>query len=1250
MRIVTAHQLKHWAETVPLEAEAEIAELIRALVRASCPGLDYYRFPGGNASRTHGWDGVTELSQGVPFVPERRTMWEFGAGAGYKGKANADHTQRTTDLSLDERKKTNFIFVTPRIWDNGREVWEQEHSGDSWLSVKVYDANTLENWLADQPAVSVPLAKKLGIVPPGGFQTLDDFWDEQSLNTAPPLAEDLLLNGREDRAKRLSDSLSAGVQGLYTWQADSAMEAALFVAAAMRKAEGELSDFLVSKALFIESREAGRQMPPSGGFILVLFPEHHSLGAALARKNQVILVLGANGRASVVESLDQVSTQDFAAGLRTMGIEEEEAFRVAGVCCRSVSVFSRLYARGTVAAPNWSDDMGLVPLVLAGGWDDSNEHDRAVLVALCDKPYDQIDLDARRLASQPDAPLDLEGSIWTVRSPKDAFTLMGTLIGSAYQQRLRVACTTVFSEIDQTLDVPDEEQPIIPTRGADFRHSEWLRRGLSRTLLLAAGLHEAARFRVVGMSAEQFVDSVMGSLPNLATDMRVLASLKSEFPAWMEAAPHPLASALDQVLGGDSEIWPRVIFRGNKSSPLFGQTSPHTYILWALETLAWNPNYLFRAASILMTLAQFDLGGATRNRPINSLRAIFLAWLPQTYASVTERIGVLRRICNARPNVGFDLALALLPVSHDVGHPNAKPRLRDFGDATKASESREDVPTAYRAYADLALELADGNPHRLVALIERLAELEPSAREQAILLIRAAASTANPEDKYDLWTKLRQFTQRHRGFRNTPWALPEEYLVPLETLCQEIAPNDPLHRDLWQFNDLVPKMENRDDGNWIEEANKSRRDVVQGILETRGISAVIELAKAAKEPHLVGYALAEAARSQETLEELFDSEFFKKREADLDFFVAVSAVAHFRFGDAWDRWIIRFAADLDASTAASLFLRWPDTRDSWNLVAALGPSVEDEYWKRKYALSQPSDEDLLFAVDKFNSVGRFSASVDLISYQEKRVPTETCLRILRGLVGEINSSKLNHQHTLYSVVHLLEALQKREDISIEELASIEYQYLPVLEHHGEPVALAQLLVSSPKFFIDVICDVFSPRSKKERGEVSEESRVKARFGYRMLQSMKSLPGFTEEGQDVEFLKRWVAEARDLGEKADRKIITEQQIGQMLGYAPSDAEDGAWPAKPIRDLIEECASDEIESGITISRFNMRGVFRKALYEGGQEERTFASQYRAWADASILWPRTCEMLRRIAEHWDRNAEEADVRAELDQRLDS
>lgn len=1205
MKIVTAHHLKHWAETLPLDAQAESPELVRSLVRTSCPDLEFYRFPGASASQTHGWDGVTELKTGVLFVPEGRTTWEFGAGADYKGKANKDFAKRTGELTTQERGGHNFIFVTPRIWDTGLEDWVREHSGDGWQSVHVYDANTLEHWLGDQPAVAVPFAKKLGIWPHAGFQTVPEFWDEHSLSTKHPLKEELLLAGRADRAKRLCEALSTGLRGLSKWRADSAIEAALFIAAAIRKAEGELSHFLVSKTLFVDSAEGAKQMPPSGGFILILFRAAHRLAAALARTNQVVLVLGPDDVASDVESLDQVSTQDFAAGLRAMEIEENEAFRLTGICCRSVVVFLRLDAIGAVMPPPWSTSPELVPLILCGSWDESNENDRAVIATLCNKTYGEVDADARRFAAMPDAPLDLAGTVWTVRSPKDAFTLMGSMIGNAHQERLRNACAAVFSEIDRTLDAQEEEWPIIPKRGEEFIHSEWLRRGLAATLLLISGLHEAARFRTIGPTPEQFVEAVVGGLRDLTTDVRVLASLRAEFPTLIEAAPHPLAYALERVLGGAPESWTPVVFRGKADSFLFSRTSPHTYILWAVETLAWSPQYLYGAATILIGLAQHNPGGATQNRPMDSLRRIFLAWRPQTNASLEERVAILRRICLARPEAGFQLALSLLASPHDVTHGTSKPRLRDFGEALRRPTTHGDMASAYGAYAELAIELADRNPHRLGLLIDQLAAFKPRSLDVVIAAIRSTAGATSAEDRYDIWTKLRQFTQQHRGFQDAPWALADEHLRPLESLCDELAPEDPVHRELWQFNDIVPKLENRMDGNYIEEANRSRTEVVRRILDNLGTPPILALAKKAKEPYLVGYVLAEAVPSQEALQGVFESAFATNLEIE-DFFMAASAAAHVRFGAVWDDWITGFVRNLDAARTADLFLRWPDSRETWELMGGLGTAVDEEYWKRKPALNQSSNADLLYAIERYNSVVRYSASIDLAAYQGKRVPTQVCVRILRGVVGEINAGTSNGQHVLYSVLHVLQMLQGRQELSIEELASIEYQYLPVLEHDGEPLALPTLLKRSPEFFVSVICDVFFPASEKDRVTSSEERRVKARFGYRMLQSMKSLPGFTEEARDIDFLKNWIVQARGLSSKADRAVIADQQIGHMLAYAPVDTDDNAWPAKGVRDVIEEIASDEVERGIQISRFNMRGAFSKAMYEGGGQERGFAAQ--------------------------------------------
>jgi hypothetical protein len=80
-------------------------------------------------------------------------------------------------------------------------------------------------------------------------------------------------------------------------------------------------------------------------------------------------------------------------------------------------------------------------------------------------------------------------------------------------------------------------------------------------------------------------------------------------------------------------------------------------------------------------------------------------------------------------------------------------------------------------------------------------------------------------------------------------------------------------------------------------------------------------------------------------------------------------------------------------------------------------------------------------------------------------------------------------------------------------------------------------------------------------------------------------------------------------------------------------------------IEHGAAPELERGIEIEQVNKRGVYRKASYEGGKQQRDLAEQARGWAITCEAWPRTALMLRRIADTWERHARSEDTRAEQD-----
>jgi hypothetical protein len=160
------------------------------------------------------------------------------------------------------------------------------------------------------------------------------------------------------------------------------------------------------------------------------------------------------------------------------------------------------------------------------------------------------------------------------------------------------------------------------------------------------------------------------------------------------------------------------------------------------------------------------------------------------------------------------------------------------------------------------------------------------------------------------------------------------------------------------------------------------------------------------------------------------------------------------------------------------------------------------------------------------------------------------------------------------------------------------------------------------------------------GEGTEKLALAA---YDLLTSIQILPGQKDDDIDEQALLVWCREVRRIAMEVDREKITEQQIGALLAHAPSSKKDNAWPHEAVRSAIEKLGSDELELGVSIERFNMRGAYSKAIGEGGEQERVLARQYREWANAMPEWPRVAAMLMRISERWIRDAEQADLYAQ-------
>jgi hypothetical protein len=218
-----------------------------------------------------------------------------------------------------------------------------------------------------------------------------------------------------------------------------------------------------------------------------------------------------------------------------------------------------------------------------------------------------------------------------------------------------------------------------------------------------------------------------------------------------EAAPDPLLSALEHMLEGAGDaILP--IF--NEQPGWLHEKSEHTGVLWALETLAWEPEYFRRAVMTLSRLAAIDPGGRLGNRPRSSLAEIFVLWNPNTNASSAQRLSALDEIVKSCPAVGWQLILTLLPTVNGASSPTAKPRLREAGAADRpAITYRELWANQAAAIAERAIVLAGQDLNRWMELVGRIASFAPPERSNAIAALDDALASYDETVRKPLWTR-----------------------------------------------------------------------------------------------------------------------------------------------------------------------------------------------------------------------------------------------------------------------------------------------------------------------------------------------------------------------------------------------------------------------------------------------------------------------------------------------------------------
>lgn len=1240
MRWVSTSDLERWADSQV--SRLDFAHLIGRLICASATNISSFRFPSGDGGDLPGFDGHL-IAKGGMFVPDGESIWEFGTGQDYKEKAEADYEKRKEQVTPELAAKVTFVFATLQKWARPKTTlhdWvQQKKSENYWKDVRFYDAVSIEKWLEDSPAVAATFARNdLKKLPETGIRGLSQFWEEYSKRTEPPITEQMLLCDRSEQADQIISDLS-NPTGVILLAADSTEEALAFVVAAIRKSDKRFADYFASRLLILDTEDAVRAFAHWKNMIFLVGGQHSSLAGSLADTSLIVVAHGKDRAQGNYIVLPRQSSSALGRALEDGGFVGKDGYEFARQYGRSVTILARKRARAGARKPEWIDSgQRLIPALLAGAWDRHYDKDIALIAKLSGEEYYAYEEKLHPFIKLADSPVDREGAVWSIRAPVDAFVYLGSLVNPGHIERLAAAIRTVFSrdELEEEgstfIDMSERRTKI---------YSSWLRDGLANTLLQIAVLGEQADLNLPKFHGQAFVNELISSLPGLSENHRLIESLGRQLPMLMEAAPGPLLQALELLLEGDgSKIRPIMEERDGWLTPI----GRHTELLWALERIAWDESYFLKAIIILTKLAALDPGGKLGNRPINSLRAILLPWHPQTHAGLPLRQTALNKIVQVDAQVGWSLIAELLPKGHDSVLNTPRLSLREGIGAKEHALTNQDVFKFYDQIIEFAVRLSGSNSERWETLISVVGSVNPIHRRRISEGLREHFDGLPKENRRDLWGVLQEEINRNLKFGDQDWALSKEDLHDFMLILEEFKPESSVDRYLWLFNDWLPDVpEAKDDPRPAIE--KRRKEALEDIVSQFGPMGIVELGLAAKLPfHVAGTFISLADRFDDiaaVLESLL-------ARNDQTFLIPLIAGAYHRFTDEVTKFVaeVYSAKRINNDVLVKILVTLPDDREIWNFAGKFGPELDELYWRQKsFWFNSDSREDIVYAIERAIASRRSYAAIRLAHDKSNVLETSLLLKILDGVFHDLaaDASKVDSMASYY-VSKLLGAIERRDDVDIRNVAQIEYALLPLIDNDKRPLALHKMMATYPSFFVDVIKDVFKESSALPR-EPTEENRAKAKAGFSLLMSFRTVPGSREDKTiDLEQLRDWCNGAIALGAASDRKIITEQYVGHILAYAPSDSGDNEWPCKEVRILIEELESDEVERGLEVERHNMRGVYSKSPYEGGKQERALADVARRASVTSNQYPRTSAMLKRIAEDWEREASREDERAEL------
>lgn len=1254
MNLITRDHLDRWADTP--DAKSTFPYLISRLVRASTPANTKVNIPWGSASYIGGWDGVVQCSIETRHIPLGTSLWEFGTSNNCVKKANDDYEKRKSEPLGFDPKEVTFIFVTPRTWIKKGDWMEMRRQEGYWKDVIVYDGVDLEQWLDEAPAVSRYFAAQVGSYPEDGMITAEEFWSEWSISKKLTLQPGCVVSGRGAEKEKLLAALDEEAV-LIGVRASTKREAIAFIAAAACTATTGRS---LSRTLIINTEDNFRSILTNAHPLILIaqFDNPDPLYRATENGHHVLVPLGADDEFNMESIvLPAVDRNELVQSLIASGLTSDEAYMYTRESGLDLTSLRRLLAFPAYGA-EWMSTQNvreIIPALLVGRWNEGYPGDTELLERLSGKDYKDYQEILYTWLNVPNAPLKQIGRKWRLTSPLDLWASLSSRLAKKDLEVFQECFQLAYESKNSHIDAEADKGLLSTSRSQERRYSYWIREGLAQTLILVSGIGKVKSHHIG--DAQRWVDTIIEKLLHNA-DESAWFSVHKELPLLAEASPRSFLSAVRDSLSSTN---PAIMRLFKEEEEFWSKRSHHPELLWALEELAWLPEYLQESSLILLTLAKLDPGGSLSPRPIDSLVNIFRPWRYQTLASYSDRITTLKSLIDQDLETSWLLLIRLLPNSMDTAFLTYKMRWRTFKENTEPKYDPQEIATMFSELTDMLVSRYPIDDKRLSELVAAAARTEIGWQNRDRILRRCLEMAGGISgEEHQAWNSLRAILSRHRLYTDTNWALTEEELAPFQELYNKLQPDDVIERSIWLFHDEYPPMvvppsriidPLKQSQERAEQIKLAREEAARELINQVGLANTIALRIVVKQPRTLGETLAAVLTSSDDIQRIYEC------LEDDDSLIEFTHGFIYERPEHRDLQLLQILVQdlqkvgLSTRAIANALVGGAQNKELWDYIDSLSEEVQQEFWQRIQPLCVPIlDGDLVSFIGKLLQHRRFYSAIDIAWLGRDQLPSKVIVDLLRQ-TATMTASEPGHIDQ-DAIGFLFRALNERQDVEPSTMLELEVLYLKQLMYKGAGIGAPHIedeLAHNPESFVQLLEWLYLPKDpslqEKESEGLSEEHRQNAAHrAYLVLKTWRKIPGMREDKSiDEDRLWAWVEEVRSLAKHRNRIEIADAEIGRILARYPMDSIDR--PEEAIFHTIERINTEDIKRGYLIELFNQQGATIRRVFDGGAIERQRAEFFGSLAQKTRrAYPNVSKIYQDLENRYLREAHRKDEEAEV------